>query len=139
MMDHFFLYHQYIVSYVGYFILAECHTNTLMLINPFTRIKKLINAPNFEINYILIDRALLAFDKCCEEFVLVILYKSRLHVYHSRSCGWVTYSTKENLGVVVDFVLLHSIIYVITNKANIGVFSLNSANIRFLKLKSTVN
>jgi hypothetical protein len=66
---------------------------------------------------------MLALSKCSEEFVLDDLCKDgNLHVYQSRICGWVTYSsTKGNQESVVHFVLLHNIIYVITNKANIGV------------------
>ena len=45
----------------------------------------------------------------------------------------------KDKGVVVDFVVFHNIIYVATIKANIGVLSLNSANIKFLKLNSTPN
>jgi len=111
-MIEYFLSLQYVASSNEYFIMAEHHSNTLMLINPFTRIKKLINTPNSEINFYSINRALLAFDQRSEEFVLVILCKHRLHVYHSRSCGWVTYSIMENFEAVVDFVILHNIIYV---------------------------
>ncbi|RHN81780.1 hypothetical protein MtrunA17_Chr1g0202841 [Medicago truncatula] len=42
-----------------------------------------------------------------------------------------------NSKMIVDFVVLRNIIYVVTNMANIGVLSLNSANVKFLKLKST--
>jgi len=38
---------------------------------------------------------------------------------------------------VVDFVVLHNTIYVVTVKASIGILNLNSANINFLELKST--
>ena len=81
---------------------------------------------------------MLAFGKCSKEFVLVLSFKSsrRLHVYQSRNCGWVPYSTMENLGRVVDFMVLHNIIYIVIDKANIGVLNLNSADIKFLKLKS---
>jgi hypothetical protein len=74
-----------------------------------------------------------------EEFVLVFLTELRLYVYQSRNRGWVTYSMMKNLEMVVDVVVLHNIIYVVTNKANIGVLSLNSSNIKFLKLKSIPN
>jgi len=42
-----------------------------------------------------------------------------------------------NSETIVDFVVLHNIVYVVTNMANIGVLSLNSPNVKFLKLKST--
>ena len=137
MMKHF-LYPTYVSSSGGYFIMTK-YNRLFMLINPFTRIKKVINTLPSEVNYsYLPDRALLAFDKCSKEFVLVVLCKSRLHVYQSRNSCWVTYSTTENAEMVVDFVVFN-IIYVITNKANTGVLSLNSANIKFLKLTITPN
>ncbi|XP_045796742.1 F-box protein At3g56470-like [Trifolium pratense] len=123
----------------GYFIMGK-DNNSLMLINPFTRINKVINTSStFQVN--LGCHALLAFGKCSQEFVFVVLggWPKSLHVYQSRNCGWVTYPTMENVGKVIDFVVLHNIIYVVTDKANIGVLSLNSANIKFLKLKSTPN
>jgi hypothetical protein len=136
-MMKYFLYPTYVSSSGGYFIMTK-HNRLFMLINPFTRIKKVINTLPSEVNYsYLTDRALLAFDKCSKEFVLVVLCENRLHVYQSRNSGWVTYLTMENAEMVVDFVVFHNIIYVITNKANIGVLSLNSANIKFLKLTIT--
>lgn len=137
MMEYFFRY-TYVTFCSGYFIMAG-DNNSFMLINPFTRINKVINTSNFEVqSYMFANHALLAFGKCSEEFVLVVLCQDSmsLHVYQSRNCGWVTYSTMENQGRVVDFVIFHNIIYVVTDKANIGVLSLNSANIKFLKLKS---
>jgi hypothetical protein len=133
----YFLGYTHVASSSGYFIMANYHNNSLMLVNPFTRKKKLIHTPTSESNYFIIDRAFLAFGKCSEEFILVVLSNRCLHVYQSRNCGWATYSIKENYGRVVDFAVLHNIIYVVTRKANIGVLSLNYANIRFLKLKST--
>ena len=123
----------------GYFITTKSN-NSFMLINPFTRIKNVINTPISEVKSCYsIDRALLAFGKCSKEFVLVVLCEHRLHVFQSRSCGWVSYSTTGDQGRVVDFVVLHNIIYIVTHKANIGVLSLNYANIKFPKLKSTPN
>ncbi|XP_058734422.1 uncharacterized protein LOC131606163 isoform X2 [Vicia villosa] len=95
------------------------------------------------VEYMLSNRheALLAFEKCSEEYVLVVLCKksSRLHVYKSRHNGWCTYSTLKRKEVVVDFVVLNNMIYVVTNKARIGVLNLNSRNIQFLNLKNTPN
>jgi hypothetical protein len=65
--------------------------------------------------------------------VVLCRNSDNLHVYQSRNCGWVTYLTSHK---VVDFVVLHNVIYVVTEKANIELLSLNSANINFLKLKS---
>jgi len=110
-----------------------------VLINPFTRTKKVINTPNGINDYNFTYCALLAFGKCSVEFILVISSLSRLHVYQSRNGGWVSYSPMKDKGAVVDFVVFHNIIYVVTIKANIGVLSLNSANIKFLKLNSTPN
>jgi len=69
----------------------------------------------------------------------VVLCERCLHVFQSRNCGWVSYLTTGDQGRVVDFVVLHNRIYVVTHKTNIGILSLNSANIKFLKLKSTPN
>ncbi|XP_045826128.1 uncharacterized protein LOC123918196 [Trifolium pratense] len=114
-----------------------------MLINPFTIIKIINAAPSFETSTILYSmRVLLAFSKCSKEFVFVVLctQTNYLRVYQSRNCGWVTFSSKiGNQEWVVHFVVLHNVIYLVTNKANIGVLSLNSPNIKFLKLKSTPN
>ena len=111
---------KYVTYSSGYFILKECN-NSFMLINPFTRIKKVISFPTSistsEGNFSLTSHALLAFSKCSEEFVFVVLCKQCLHIYQSRNCGWVTYSTIENREWVVDFTVLHDIIYVITNMA----------------------
>jgi hypothetical protein len=131
----------YVSSSGGYFIMVG-HNNSFLLINPFTRINKVINVSTFEVKFqYLANHALLAFGKSSEEFVLVVIcnmYVSRsLNVYQSRNCGWVTYSTMENQGRVINFVVFQYKIYVITNKANIGVLNLNSGNIKFLKLKST--
>lgn len=141
MMTHSKLpFPMYITYSSGYFILAQ-KNNSFILINPFTRIKKVIYTSTFQVNVSIDNRyhALLAFEKCSEdEFVLVILCKvsSNLHIYQSRNnIGWVTYSTSKK--IVVDFVVLHNIIYVVTDKANVGVLSLNSADIKFLKLKNT--
>ncbi|CAJ2630428.1 unnamed protein product [Trifolium pratense] len=135
-----FLFHSvFVTSSSGYFIMASSN-NSFSLIDPFTRIKKVTNICTFEycdIHFASDKHALLAFDKCSEEFVLVFLCKRRLYVYQSRNCGWVSYSTMKNGEEVTDFVVLHNIIYVVTNKVNIGVLSLNSANIKFIKLKST--
>jgi hypothetical protein len=123
----------------GYFIMTG-ENNSFLLINPFTRIYKIINTSEIKLGFV-INHALLAFGKCSEEYVLVVLcdiFRSGiLNVYQSRNCGWVTYSTMENQGRVVDFEVFHNKIYVITNQANIGILNLNSTNIKFLKLKST--
>jgi len=96
-----------------------------------------INNSVFKVDYSCCScHVLLAFYRGSEEFVLVVLCRSsnNLHVYQSQNFGWVTYSTPHR---VVDFVVLHNIIYVVTDKAHIGILSLNSANNFFLDLKST--
>ena len=136
-MEHVFDY-TYVTFSSRYFITTEDNNNSFLLINPFTRIKKVINTPTSEFNWSLLTvRALLAFGKCSEEFVLMVLCKRHLHVYQSRNCGWVTHSTMGDPGRVVDFVVQHNVVYVVTDKTNIGVLCLNFANIKFLKLKST--
>jgi len=137
MMEHCFRY-TYVTSSRGYLFMVGDNSNQFMLINLFTRMKKVISTPTFEvISSYLPGRALLAFGKCSEGFVLVVLCGYRLCVYQSRNCCWVTSSTMRDAGRVVDFVVLHNIIYVVTNNFNIGVLGLNYANIKFLKLKST--
>jgi hypothetical protein len=140
MMKHFSNY-RYLACCGGYFIMQKYNKNAslLLVINPFTRIKKVIDTPAFE-DHSRGTHILLAFGKCSEEFVLVVLYKfskSLLHVYQSRNSAWVTYSTKGIQGNVVDFAVFQNIIYVVTNTGNIGVLSLNCANIKFLKLEGT--
>ncbi|CAJ2650133.1 uncharacterized protein LOC123907216 isoform X2 [Trifolium pratense] len=140
MMDYIVKSH-YLAFFGGYFVKVASFNNKFLLINPFTRTKKVIDVFTFKVypgTYA--NHALLAFSKCSEEFVLVVLclISDTLRVYQSRNCDWVTYSsTMENKERVVHFVVLHNIIYIVTNKANIGVLSLNSPNIKFLKLKNT--
>ncbi|XP_004496806.1 uncharacterized protein [Cicer arietinum] len=136
---NYFWHFAYSGSSSGYLIMTG-KNNSFLLMNPFTRRKMVINTSAFKVNVSdFAYRVLLAFGKDSEDFVLVALCKSSesLHVYQSRNFGWVTYTTMENPWKVVDFVVLHNTIYVVTDKANIGVLSLNSANIKFLELKST--
>ncbi|XP_058721991.1 uncharacterized protein LOC131593505 [Vicia villosa] len=123
----------------GYLIMTT-NNNSFILMNPFTRKMMEINTTAFKVEFsVFAYHVLLAFGKGSEEFVLVALCTSSnsLHVYQSRNSDWITYSTKGRPWKVVDFVVLHNTIYVVTDKAKIGVLSLNSANIKFLKLKST--
>ncbi|CAK8542246.1 unnamed protein product [Lathyrus sativus] len=129
----------YCGSSSGYIIMAGAN-KTLQLMNPFTRKQHNIGISTI-INYLnyCACRVLLAFAKGSGEFVIVASCKSsfNLHVYQSRNSSWVTNIEKGNPLKVVDFVVLHNIIYVITNKAEIGVLSLNSSSLKFLKLKNT--
>ncbi|RHN65247.1 hypothetical protein MtrunA17_Chr3g0077851 [Medicago truncatula] len=128
----------YCGSSSGYLIMTT-HNNSFMLMNLFTRRKMEINTSSFKVKFSTFAyHVLLAFGKGIEEFILVALCKSSgsLHVYQSRNFGWATYSTKGNPLKVVDFVVLQNTIYVVTDKANIGVLDLNSTNIKFLELKS---
>ncbi|XP_058734471.1 uncharacterized protein LOC131606225 [Vicia villosa] len=130
----------YVRASSRYFIMVNNNNNSFLLFNPFTRIKRVINA-TFRVNSRRFDeyRALLAFEKSSDdkEFVLVVLcIRSRsLYVYQSRHYRWVTYSTVEP-EIVTDFVVFNNIIYVVTNNANIGVLNLNSRNIQFLNLEN---
>jgi hypothetical protein len=120
----------------GYLIMSGKY-KSFILINPFTRRMMVINNTPFEVDISsLACQVLLAFSRGSTGFVLVVLRKSshNLHVYQSRNLSWVTYSTSQK---VVDFVVLHNTIYVVTDKANIGILNLNSANINFLEFKST--
>ncbi|XP_050912284.1 uncharacterized protein LOC127127200 isoform X4 [Lathyrus oleraceus] len=131
----------YCGSSSGYIIMAGAN-NTLQLMNPFTRKQKIIDISTIRnyLNYCAC-RVLLAFAKGSSEFVIVASCKSSfsLHVYQSRNSSWVTYIERANPLKVVDFVVLHNIIYVITDKAQVGVLSLNSSSLKFLKLKNTPN
>ncbi|CAJ2640908.1 unnamed protein product [Trifolium pratense] len=130
--------YQSLVDSVGVYRKSK---TSFLLINPFKRTNKIIHAPSFETYmFSYYNHVLLAFSKCSEEFVLVILCTQSkcLHVYQSRNCGCFTFSSKMgNQERVVHSVVLHNIIYVVTNKANIGVLSLNYPTIKFLKLKGT--
>ena len=80
-----FISYVYVTSSSGYFIMVG-FKNSFLLINPFTRIKKVITASTFEVVPDMFDNhALLDFDKYSEEFVLVVSCKNsrRLHVYQS--------------------------------------------------------
>lgn len=113
---------------------------TLLLMNPFTRRKKVINTTSLQGTLSNLGcHALLAFVKGSEEFVIVASCTSYhgLHVYQSHNSGWVTFSIRGDTWYVVDFVVLHKTIYIITEKAYIGVFNINSTNIKFLELKNT--
>ncbi|XP_061353043.1 uncharacterized protein LOC133297844 [Gastrolobium bilobum] len=126
-------------SSCGYLIHAGAD-NTLLLMNPFTRRKKLISTLALEGNLQYIScQPLLAFVKGSEEFILVVLCKRSysLHIYQSRHSCWVTYSTRGNPWKVVDFVVLNNTLYALTDEAKIGVLSLNSACLKFLALKNT--
>ncbi|KAK2440835.1 hypothetical protein QL285_012202 [Trifolium repens] len=91
----------HVTSSSGYIIMTG-DNNSILLINPFTRINKIIDTSEIQPCYAS-NHALLAFGKCSEEFVLVVLYNIRiLNVYQSRNCGWVTYSTMKNQGRIVD-------------------------------------
>ncbi|XP_004501774.1 uncharacterized protein [Cicer arietinum] len=131
----------YFGSSSGYLIMTE-NNHSFVLMNPFIRKVILIDTSStFKVE--LSDFAyyvLLAFGKGSDEFVFVALCKSShsLHIYQSQNFGWVTYSPKRNSWKGVDFTILHNAIYVVTDQAKIGVFSLNSEYIEFLKLKSTL-
>jgi len=120
----------------GYLILTGMN-NSFILINPFTRKQMVINNSTFKVDFSCFScQVLLAFSRGSEEFVLVVLCRisNNLHVYQSRNRDWVTYLTPQK---VVDFVIFNNAIYIVTNKANIGILSLESANIKNLNLKST--
>lgn len=128
-----FAYHG---SSSGYFIMTR-KDNSFILINPFTRRKMLINNSVFKVDFKFFScKVLLAFSKGSKEFVLVVSCRNsdNLHVYQSRNLCWTAYSTPHK---VVDFAVLNYIIYVVTDKASIGILSLKYANINFLELKST--
>jgi len=135
MINNYFRF-AYQGSSSGYFIMTR-NDNSFILINPFTRRNMLINNSVFNVEFKHFScKVLLAFSKGSEEFVLVVLCikSNNLHVYQSRNLCWIAYSAPHK---VVDFVVLNYIVYVVTDKANIGILNLKYANINFLELKST--
>ncbi|CAJ2670850.1 unnamed protein product [Trifolium pratense] len=131
----------YCGSSSGYLVMAGAN-NILQLMNPFTRKQKIIDISvvRKDLTYFAC-RVLLAFTRDSDEFVLVASCKRflGLYVYHSRNSSWKTYSKRGHPWKVVDFVLFNNTIYVLTYKAEIGVLSLNSESLKFLKLKNTPN
>ncbi|XP_058728809.1 uncharacterized protein LOC131601093 isoform X1 [Vicia villosa] len=141
----------YVTCSCGYFIIIA-DNSSLLLINPFRRIKKKVICPStFEsFSYQHKYHALLDFDKDSEEFVLVFLFyaSNSLHVYQSRNNGWVTCSTDypqdiyyfddDFVNLISDFVALNNIIYVVSFQARIGVLNLSSANIEFFKMANSL-
>lgn len=74
-MDYFWGFH-YTGSSSGYLIMAGLN-NTLLLMNPFTRRKKVINTSAIQGKMVYVAcHALLAFIKGSEEFVIVVTCKS---------------------------------------------------------------
>jgi hypothetical protein len=136
MFNNFFRF-AYQGSSSGYFIMTCRNNNSFTLINPFTRRKIQIKNSTFKVDYSsFFCHVLLAFVRGSNEFILVVSCRNShdLYVYKSQNFGWVTYSTLQK---VVDFVVLHNTIYVVTDKANIGILNLNSRDIHFLELKGT--
>ncbi|KAJ1378794.1 F-box protein [Sesbania bispinosa] len=127
----------YCGSSSGYVIMASA--DSILMMNPFTRRKKVISI-EYNLKHIG-GHALLAFAKGSKEFIIVFLCKDiySLHVYQSRKSFWDTYSREGKPWMVVDFVVLQNKIYVITDKAKIGILSLNSRSIKFLHLKNAPN
>ncbi|XP_057425682.1 uncharacterized protein LOC130719050 [Lotus japonicus] len=122
----------------GYLIFAG--PNMFLLMNPLTRRGKKISTLALKDSYDYRGiRAHFAFVKGSKEYVLVLFSNGscRLNVYHSQNSRWATYSTKGDSLEVVDLVVFHNSIYVLTNKAKIGVLNLNSTSIKFLELKNT--
>jgi len=133
MLNNFFRF-TYQGSSSGYFIMTR-RNNSFILINPFKRKKRKIINSTFEVDFsCFVCRVLLAFVRGSKEFIFVVLCRNNLYVYKSQNFGWVTYSRSQK---VVDFAVLHNTIYVVTDKANIGILSLSSTNISFLELNSS--
>ncbi|XP_057432859.1 F-box protein At3g56470-like [Lotus japonicus] len=97
LMMPYFSGYSYCASSSGYMILAG--KNTLLLVNPFTRKEQVISTSAIKDTFDSWScRALLAFAKGSEEFVIVISscrdYDQlwSLNVYQSRNSCWVGYS-----------------------------------------------
>ncbi|KAK7395363.1 hypothetical protein VNO78_15915 [Psophocarpus tetragonolobus] len=130
--------------YAGYsngnITMVDVTNNKLLLINPFTRRIKEISTLAIKGKFPFIgSNFLFASVKDSKEFIIMGIgnhYQS-LHVYHSRNSSWVTYSSQDNSWMVVNCLVFRNIVYVITNKARIGVLNLNSSSLKFLRLKNT--
>ncbi|KAK2361205.1 hypothetical protein QL285_086384 [Trifolium repens] len=122
----------------GYLIMAGA--NTLHLMNPFTRKQMIIDTSEVQENlFYYACHVLIAHVKGSNEFVIVASCESSsgLNVYQSRFSSWVPYSKRGKPWRVVDFVVLDNIIYVLTDKLEIGMLSLNSTSVKLLELKNT--
>lgn len=136
-MDYFWGY-SYAGFSRGYVIMARAN-NTLLLLNPFTRRKKEITGEAFQRSLVPLScHAILAYAKDSEEYIVVLLCDktSSLYIYQSRNSCWATYLRWGDPWRVVDFVVFHHTVYVITDEAKIGVLSLNSTTLKFLELNN---
>jgi hypothetical protein len=123
----------------GYLIMAGAN-KTLRLMNPFRRKQKVIDTSVIDKGWTYFaGRVLLAFCKGSDEFIVMVSCKRLLglYVYQSQNRSWQTYSNWGYPWMVVDFVVFNNIIYVLTNKTEIRVLSINFASLNFLKLKNT--
>ncbi|XP_057425658.1 uncharacterized protein LOC130719025 [Lotus japonicus] len=136
-MDNFWSL-SYSFSSSGYLIFVG--PNMFMLMNPLTRRgKKIITLALKDNDDYRGSRAHFPFVKGSKEYVLVCFSNGsyRLKVYQSQNSCWAIYSTKEDPLQVVDLVVFQNSIYVLTNKAKIGVLNLNSTCLKFVELKNT--
>jgi hypothetical protein len=125
----------------GYLIMAGAN-KTLRLINPFRRKEKVIDTSIIDKDWTyFVGRALLAFSKGSDDFVIMVSCKrlKGLYVYQSQNRSWQTYSNRGYPWMILDFVVFQNIIYVLTTKAEIGVVSLNSGSLKIIKLKNAPN
>ncbi|XP_045794696.1 uncharacterized protein LOC123889411 isoform X1 [Trifolium pratense] len=123
----------------GYLTMAGAN-KTLHLINPFKRNKKIIDTSMIVKDWTYFaGRVLIAFAKGSDEFLVLASCKRLfgLYVYQSQNCSWQTYSKMGHPWKIVDFAVFKNIIYVLTDKAEVGVLSLNSGSLKFLNLKNT--
>ncbi|KAK2414755.1 hypothetical protein QL285_037311 [Trifolium repens] len=128
----------YYGSSSGYLIMAGAN-KTLRLINPFRRKEKVIDTSVIDKDWTyFVGRVLLAFCNISDDFVIIVSCKRLmgLYVYQSQNRSWQTYSNRGYPWMIMDFVVFQNIIYVLTTKAEIGVVSLNSGSLKFLKLKN---
>lgn len=135
-----FLGFSYCESSSGYLIFMG--PDTLLLMNPFKRRQKEVSTLDLDIKSdYKAYRALLAFVKGSDEFVIVFYSKSSVNVYQSQNYLWATY-LESNISSNFDFVdiaVFHNAIYVLTSDAKIGVLNLGwcSVSINFLQLRNT--
>ncbi|XP_058732613.1 uncharacterized protein LOC131604168 [Vicia villosa] len=102
----------YVSCSCGYFVIIA-DNSSLLLINPFTRIKKKSNSLH--------------------------VYQSRNNGWVTCSTDYPHDIGNLVHNFIDDFVALNNIIYVVTSEARIGVLNLNSANIEFFKMANSHN
>jgi hypothetical protein len=111
-MEYFWGF-SYCGSFSGYLIFAG--PNNLLLMNPFTRGKKIISTSDLKIKSdYKTYRVLLAFEKGSKQEVIGVYSTKCLYVYQTHKPGWVAYKSWGFLKNFVDVVVFRYAIYALT-------------------------